>query len=288
MPRSPSKPINERPWVGSTRDLDAPAAGRCRSPARPPDLPAARVGGCGRGRRASGTGPGRGGHRRPVLPARRQRRDRRAAVPHRRLVPIRRRAAARRDPDPAARHPGPGVLQPRLPAAGRPGHRGRPPCGLRPGDPAPRARHHAEDRAEGGGERARGGRVRRSARALRLPRREQLAGERPRGRGHEPAAHGALVVPVQRPPARQGPGRHHDHGAARQAGRRQRPPGLAGPAPAGPGGVPLGRRRADGAVPRVLRRGRASRSRAGRRTACPGWWPCPSGWRRRCGGTGWS
>jgi hypothetical protein len=77
------------------------------------------------------------------------------------------------------------------------------------------------------GDRARGGRVRRPARALRLPRRAQLAGERPRGRGHEPAAHGALVVPVQRPPARQGPGRHHDHGAARQAGHRQRPPGLA-------------------------------------------------------------
>ena len=57
--------------------------------------------------------------------------------------------------------------------------------------------------------------VRRSARRATLARRAQLAGRRRRGRGHERAAHGALVVPRQRPPARQGADGHPHHRAAR-------------------------------------------------------------------------
>ena len=46
----------------------------------------------------------------------------------------------------------------------------------------------------------------------------QLAGRRPRGRRDERAAHGAVVVPRQRPPARQGHDGHH--GSPCPSGRR--------------------------------------------------------------------
>ena len=54
----------------------------------------------------------------------------------------------------------------------------------------------------------------------------ELAGQPPRGRGDEPAPHGDVVVPVERPPQRQGADGHLHHGSARQAGLRQRRPGL--------------------------------------------------------------
>ena len=90
---------------------------------------------------------------------------------------------------------------------------------------ASRAGDRAEAAAAGRTAGRRGGRVRRVPRALRLPRRAQLAGERPGGRHHEPAPHGAVVVPGQRPPPRQGAGRHPRHRPAAQAGRGQRTAG---------------------------------------------------------------
>ncbi len=60
----------------------------------------------------------RGGHRRPVLPAGRQRRHRRAALRRPRQLRVRVRAAHRPDQARRARHPGPVPVQPRLPAAG--------------------------------------------------------------------------------------------------------------------------------------------------------------------------
>ena len=73
------------------------------------------------------------------------------------------------------------------------------------------------------------GHLRRASRPPLVRRREQLAGERPRGGRHEPAPHGAVVVPVERPPARQGPDGHHHHGA--RAATRCSP--TAGPSRAG-------------------------------------------------------
>ena len=109
--------------------------------------------------------------------------------------------------------------------------------------------------------------VRRHARA-----RTRYAGEsnwvadRERGRGGQRAAHGALVVPHQRPPARQGPDGHPRHRAA-ATGRSC--PTAASSAYAGTPGSrrTTGARRPDGDVPRLLR-GRPLR-RSGRGTVAP-------------------
>ena len=95
------------------------------------------------------------------------------------------------------------------------------------------------------------GAVRRRTGRRAVARREQLAGRRQRGRDHERAAHGDVVVPGQRPPARQGVVRHPDHGAAGERGGRERRPGRT--QAARPGHRALAGGRADGALPRLLR-----------------------------------
>ncbi len=57
----------------------------------------------------------------------------------------------------------------------------------------------------------------------------QLARLRRRGRHHERAAHGAVVVPRQRPPERQGAVRHHGDGAGDAPGGLQRRSWSTGP-----------------------------------------------------------
>ena len=88
-------------------------------------------------------GRGRGGrHRRPLLPARRQRRHRRPALRRPRRLRLRLRAAQRPHQAHGPGHARPVPLQPRLPAAGRPGARRRQAGDVRPGQPA-RAADHA-------------------------------------------------------------------------------------------------------------------------------------------------
>ena len=123
-------------------------------------------------------------------------------------------------------------------------------------------------RAAGGGVHAPGRRpLRRQPRREALRRRAQLAGQRPRGRGDEPAAHGAVVVPRQRPPQRQGDLRHLHDRRPRSRGDRQRHAGQQEEDPAH-GHVALAGRGPDGDVPRVLRRRRLpDRARHHRRAA---------------------
>ena len=93
---------------------------------------------------------------------------------------------------------------------------------LRPHRRRARAADHA-GRAAGRRHRAhRRGDVRRPPGVVLLRGREQLAGLPARGRHHERAAHGAVVVPEQRPPARQGDRRREDPRAQRARGDLQR------------------------------------------------------------------
>ena len=220
--------------------------------------------------------------RRPVLPARRQRWHRRPALRRPRPLRVRHRAAHGPHDAHGAGDPGPVAVQPRLPAQGDPGPRGRPRGGVRPGQPA-RAADHARRAAAAAGQ-VLTVEVRYAGRPAdaSLPRREELARRRPRGRHDERAAHGSVVVPRQRPPAGQGHHGRADHRAEAAQGDLQR---LAG-RPGGQGRAghdPLAVQRADGAVPRVLR-GRELRRPQGRRwTGGRTSSRCPSRCRTGCG-----
>ena len=216
---------------------------RCRTPASsrpspsPPSSPlAARwpPQSAGRRRAPPRDAARRGGDRRPVLPARRQRRHRRPLLRRPRPLRVRPGRLSGVDRAPVARPPQDlSSLQPRLPAAGELGARRRP---ARCDFTQDRARAGRRARRYGAGERRRraGSRYAGRPASLRLRRREQLAGRRRRGRGDEPAAHGAVVVPGQRPPARQGPDAHQHHRAAGTSVVANGDPGqAAGPRPAG-------------------------------------------------------
>ena len=131
-------------------------------------------------------------------------------------------AAQRPHPDRAHRHAGPAELLAGLPAQGLEGHRRRRAGGVREDGRRPRAADHALPAAGRGHRAPRRGDVRRQAGQVRLRRGAQLAGQLARGRDDERAAHGAVVVPGQRPPARQGARRRQGAGAARTRGDLQR------------------------------------------------------------------
>ncbi|NHA01903.1 hypothetical protein G5V59_25830 [Nocardioides sp. W3-2-3] len=97
-------------------------------------------------------------------------------------------------------------------------------------------------------------RLRRLPGALPLRRGAQLAGRRRGGRGDERAPHGAVVVPLQRPPQRQGRLRHPRHHPSGQAGDQQRQLRRAH-RPGHQGHHALADERPDGDLPRVLRGG---------------------------------
>ena len=194
-------------------------------------------------------------HRRRLLAAGRQRRHRRRVVPHQ--EPLR-----PRHPAPGGPH-GPGAdrdrrprqLQPRLPAADDEGDRRRraaPALATRQARAAdhPRRRRWPRGPRTGSSSTYAGNPDEQEVR-----RRAQLAGQRPRGRGDEPAAHGAVVVPGQRPPQRQGDLRRLHHRRPRPRGHRQRHPGEQEEDPAHRH-LALARRGPDGHLPGVLRRRR--------------------------------
>ena len=101
----------------------------------------------------------------------------------------------------------------------------------------------------------RGG-VRRPPGAALLRRGAQLAGQQARGRHDERAAHGAVVVPRQRPPARQGDRRREDPRSPTAARSSPTASCAAARSASASTQLALARRRADGALPRVLRRRR--------------------------------
>ena len=131
-----------------------------------------------------------------------------APLRHPRHLPAPQRRPHRAHHGHGDRDPGPVVAQPRPDA-----HAGR-----RPGERCARdvregrqARAHRHPRHAGRRRRGAGGRgpLPRHAAAAGLGRRAAVPGRARRGGGDEPAAHRALVVPGQRPPAGQGALRHH-------------------------------------------------------------------------------
>ena len=190
--------------------------------------------------------------RRLVLPAGRQRRDRRGAVHDPQPLRLRPAQALRHHRRPAAGDAGPVVVPPRLPAAGAAGPGRRAHRHVQQAEPA-RAAHQPPAGARRGLGRGRRRHLRRSAGRLLLPGGVQLAARGRRGRGRQRAAHGAVVVPGQRPPARPRRRRPADAGPAGQAGGQQRT--VEGSRPGRDHDrVALARHRADGALPRLLRR----------------------------------
>ena len=233
-----------------------PAAGRCRSRCSscPTSQPLASAG-RGRGRRASGPAPGAAGIGDPYFPL-----DGNGGIDvlHYDIhdtLPLRRRAACAAGPGSrlrATQDLSRFDLDFLLPV--QPGDRGRPRARSTTRRPAPRARHHARSR--------RCRRASRSASWSGTPAARRATATAARATGW-PNDHEVVTMnephmapwwfPANDHPRDKAPGRHHDHGAARQAGRRQRPPGLARKRHGDQRDVPLARRRADGAVPRVLR-----------------------------------
>jgi hypothetical protein len=218
----------------------------CRGMGCCPALQRRRCRGCCRARRNAGVR-----HRRPLLSPGRQRRHQRSFLRRARPVPLLRTALGPDGGDPADHRAAP-VLPSRLPAPGVPGapvdRAGvvRPPRAARAADQPP-ARDPGPHSA------ARHRVVRRPPGAPQLRRREQLVRRPGRGGGGQRAAHGAVVVSRQRPSARQGAGGPPHHRATREGRGRQRSPDRSTPArPARD--VPLGWRRSDGDVPRLLRR----------------------------------